>query len=102
MFVLEVWGMTTDVEVAQILGSHLRGWRKVLNLTAVQLAERAEINVDTLRRLELGRGGVSSLHLLAVLRALGVTHKMMHALDPLESDVGRARIDQLARTRVRP
>lgn len=91
-----------DLETAQILGSHLRGWRKVLNLTAVQLAERAEINVDTLRRLELGRGGVSSLHLLAVLRALGVTHKMMHALDPLESDLGRARIDQLARTRVRP
>ena len=91
-----------DLETARILGSHLRGWRKVLNLTAQQLAERADINVDTLRRLELGRGGVSSLHLVAVLRALGVTHKMVDALDPLESDLGRARIDQLARTRVRP
>lgn len=94
--------MVAEFGTAQILGNHLRGWRKVLNLTAVQLAERAEINVDTLRRLELGRGGVSSLHLFSVLRALGLTHKVSEALDPLASDVGRARIDQLARTRVRP
>ena len=88
-------------DAAALLGNHLRGWRKVLNLTAKQVAERAGITVDTLRKLELGRGGVSSTHLLSVLRALGLTELLLEALDPLSSDLGRARIDLLARDRVR-
>lgn len=83
-------------------GEHLRDWRKVLNLTARQVAERAGITVDTLRRLEHGSGGVSSTHLIAVLTALGLTDQVTEALDPLSSDLGRARIDRISRQRVRP
>ena len=41
------------------VGEHLGAWRRMLNLTAVQVAERANISRDTLRRLEHGDPAVS-------------------------------------------
>lgn len=32
-------------------GEHVRGWRMVLGLTAQQVAERADITRDTLRKI---------------------------------------------------
>lgn len=36
-------------------GEHVRGWRMVLGLTAQQVAERAGITRDTLRKIDTGR-----------------------------------------------
>ena len=41
-------------------GEHVRGWRMVLGLTAQQVAERADITRDTLRKIEKGDPGVNS------------------------------------------
>lgn len=54
-------------------GTSLAAWRRMQNLTAVQVAERADISRDTLRRLEHGDPGVSFGTVLAVARALGST-----------------------------
>lgn len=73
------------------IGTQLAAWRKIQNLTAQQTAERAGISRDTLRRLEHGELGVSIEVLLNVARALGTLEPLVDALDPYQTDLGRAR-----------
>ncbi len=83
------------------LGADVGIWRRLRGLTQAQLADRADISLDTLRRLERGDGGISTVNLLRVLRALGVLDSFARALDPYESDVGRLRSEESLPRRVR-
>jgi len=83
------------------LGDNIRTWRKLLGLKAEQVAERADISLATYSKIENGHQGVSLSKFLAVLRALGLLDKVELATDPYESDLGRARADQLLPKRVR-
>ncbi len=89
-------------QAAVALGDHLRTWRKLQNLTAAQVAERAGVNRDTLSRLERGETTVGLDVFLNVTRALGVLDATVDALDPYETPLGRARADQVLPQRVRP
>ena len=94
--------LSTDVrESALQLGENIRTWRKLLGLRAEQVAERANISLATYSKIENGHQGVSLAKFLAVLRALGLLHKIEEATDPYESDLGRARVDQHLPKRVR-
>ncbi len=93
-------GYRIDRQIADF-GGHVRGWRMVLGLTAQQVAERAEITRDTLRKIESGNPNVSFNNVAQVLRALGVLDQAVAAIDPLSSDVGRLRADKLVRKRAR-
>lgn len=86
---------------AREIGLDFAGWRKVLGLTAAQVADRADITRDTLRKLEHGDPTVSFHVVLRVARALGILETLTKALDPLDADLGRARAGQLERKRVR-
>lgn len=83
------------------LGAHAATWRKLLGLTAEQLAERAGISRSTLRKVEAGDLGVSIGAYLNVLRALGQLERVVEATDPYETDLGRARADEALPQRVR-
>lgn len=93
-------GYRVDRQIASF-GESVRGWRMVLGLTAQQVAERADISRDTVRKTERGDAGVSFRSVMQVLRALGVLDTMVDAVDPLNSDVGRLRADRITRTRAR-
>ncbi|OZM73652.1 transcriptional regulator [Amycolatopsis antarctica] len=82
-------------------GEHVRGWRMVLGLTAQQVAERADITRDTLRKIETGDPSVSFRNVAQVLRALGVLDQVVDVIDPLSSDIGRLRAGSLAKRRAR-
>ena len=82
-------------------GEHVRGWRMVLGLTAQQVAERADITRDTVRKIENGDPGVGFGNVAQVLRALGVLDQAIDAVDPLNSDIGRLRVANLAKKRAR-
>jgi transcriptional regulator with XRE-family HTH domain len=82
------------------VGEHLTTWRKLRQLTASDLADRAGIGVSTVHRLEAGQGA-SLENLLRVSRALGVLDAVVTALDPYTTDVGRLRADQALPSRVR-
>ena len=86
---------------ASEIGEHLVAWRKLQNLTAEQVAERAGISRTTLRRLEHGDPGVGFDVFLNVTRALGQLERVVKALDPYETDLGRARADENLPQRVR-
>ncbi len=77
-------------------------WRKLRGLTQAQLAERADVSLNTVRRFEGGDGGVSTENLLRILRAIGLLDGVHKALDPYETDVGRLRSDEHLPRRVRP
>lgn len=82
-------------------GEHVRGWRMVLGLTAQQVAERADITRDTLRKIEAGDPGVRFGSVMQVLRALGVLDQVVDTTDPLRSDIGRLRANSLVKKRAR-
>lgn len=83
------------------IGDDVTAWRKILGLTAEQVAERAGISRGTLRKLERGDPAVGLHVLLRVARALGVLDTLTGALDPLNTDIGRARAGLIDRKRVR-
>ncbi|WP_120002876.1 helix-turn-helix domain-containing protein [Nesterenkonia muleiensis] len=93
-------GYRIDRQVTEF-GEHVRGWRMVLGLTAQQVAERADITRDTLRKIESGNPNVSFSNVVQVLRALGVLDQVVSAIDPLNSDIGRLRAGSLAKKRAR-
>ena len=70
----------------------------VLGLTAQQVSERAGITRDTLRKIEAGNPGVGFGNVAQVLRAPGALDQAVHAIDPLESDIGRLRAGSLRRS----
>ncbi|MDT0156186.1 helix-turn-helix transcriptional regulator [Microbacterium sp. ARD32] len=82
-------------------GAHLRAWRMVQGLTARQVSERADISLTTLRNLERGDGGVRLESALQVARALGILDSLVDSIDPLRTDIGRARSELIHRKRVR-
>jgi transcriptional regulator with XRE-family HTH domain len=86
---------------AETLGQHLLAWRKLQRLTAAQVAERAGVDRGTVRRLEHGDPGVSLGVVLSVARAVGQLDRLVGALDPYETDLGRSRADQALPERVR-
>jgi transcriptional regulator with XRE-family HTH domain len=86
---------------SQRLGEHITAWRKLQGLTAQQVAERADISRTTLRRLEHGESSVTLATYLNVARVLGQLDRAVGALDPYETDLGRARADEQLPARVR-
>lgn len=93
-------GYKIDRQIAHF-GEHVRGWRMVLGLTAQQVAERADITRDTLRKIESGNANVSFSSVAQVLRALGVLDQAVGAIDPLNSDIGKLRAGNLTKRRAR-
>ena len=83
------------------LGQHLCTWRKLLGLTAQQVAERAGITRQTLARLEHGHATVGLDVFLNVARAVGQLDAVVTAADPYETDFGRARSESTLPQRVR-
>jgi transcriptional regulator with XRE-family HTH domain len=92
---------TVILRSAREIGQDFTGWRKILGLTAAQVADRADVTRDTLRKLEHGDPSVSFHVVLRVARALGILDTLTAALDPLDTDLGRARAGQLERKRIR-
>ncbi|MFJ6001710.1 helix-turn-helix domain-containing protein [Arthrobacter sp. NPDC092385] len=92
--------MTTQ-RIAGTIGGQLLTWRKLLGLTAEQVADRAGISRNTLRKLEKGELGVGFEAFLNVARVLGLSEQLEAAFDPYETDFGRARAEQKLPQRVR-
>lgn len=84
------------------LGRHFAAWRKLRHLTQEQLAQRAGVSAFTVGQFESGKGNVTLLNVLSMAWALGVINTMTDSLDPLNSDVGRARSGEQLPRRVRP
>lgn len=82
------------------LGEDLASWRKLRNLTAAEVADRAGVGVNTVLRLEKGNGATLE-NVLRVARALGVLDALTTSLDPYATDLGRLRADEALPRRVR-
>jgi transcriptional regulator with XRE-family HTH domain len=70
-------------------GEHVLTWRKLNQLTAAQVADRAGVSLPTLRMLEHGEGGISLENTLRIARALGILDLLVEAADPYSTDAGR-------------
>lgn len=81
-------------------GTHLSDWRRLQGLTEAEVADRAGIARLTLRRIEAGEP-TSFENVLRVARSLGVMQSLVTSLDPLETDLGKARALDLLPSRTR-
>ena len=88
-------------QAAATIGENLTAWRKLLGLTAQQVAERAGTTRQTVARLEHGDLSVGLGTFLNVSRALGILDEIVKETDPYETPFGRARADQTLPQRVR-
>jgi len=82
-------------------GNHLKTWRKIYALKAEQVAQRAGISPGTLSKIENGDPSVSAAAFLEVLKSLGLLETFENSLDPLNSDLGRARVNDSLPKRIR-
>ena len=82
-------------------GNHLKTWRKIYALKASQVAQRAGISLGTLSKIENGDPSVSAAAFLEVLKSLGLLSSLTDSLDPLNSDLGRARVNDSLPRRIR-
>ncbi|MEO8887953.1 MAG: helix-turn-helix transcriptional regulator [Jatrophihabitantaceae bacterium] len=82
------------------IGADLATWRKLRQLTAAQVADRAGVSRSVVTNLENG-SGASLENTLRVARALGVLDSLVGALDPYSTDVGRLRSNERLPQRVR-
>lgn len=88
-------------QTAVQLGELFRQWRVVLGLSQELAAEQANISIPTLRRIERGETGVHLGSFLALANILGLTERLLEASNPLETDLGRARVHMLWRRRAK-
>ncbi len=88
-------------QVATNIGANLAAWRKLLGLTAQQVAERSGTTRQTIGRLEKGDVSVGMDMFLSVSRSLGILEQVVNATDPYETAFGRARADEALPKRVR-
>lgn len=83
------------------VGASLKTWRMLYKLKAVQVAERAGISLGTLHKIEKGDPSISVGAFLEVLNSLGLLESFSDSLDPLNSDLGRMRINENMPKRIR-
>jgi transcriptional regulator with XRE-family HTH domain len=83
------------------VADHVSAWRRLRGLTQQQLADRAGVSRNTVRALEAGTGSTSLENVLRILRAVGLLDAVPEALDPMRTDIGRARVDLPQRVRTR-
>ena len=82
-------------------GKHLKAWRMIYMLKATQVAQRAGISLGTLNKIESGDPSVGVAAFLEVTRSLGLLDNLVDSLDPLNSDLGRARVNESLPKRIR-
>lgn len=83
---------------AEQLGANMRDWRIILGLSQELVAERANISRSTLIKLEQGAGAKLESFLI-VAKVLGIADLVVQSVDPLNTDLGRARSYMLGRQR---
>jgi len=93
---------TGKVNIASTeIGMHIKTWRRIYQLKATQVAERAGISLRTLQKIESGDLSVSTASFLEVIRSLGLLESLVDNLDPLNTDLGRARVSDSLPKRIR-
>jgi len=90
-----------SITAALEIGAHIKTWRLLLELRADQVAERAGISLGTLRKIESGDLSVGLTAFLETLRSLALLQRVISSLDPLETDIGRAKVTDTMPKRIK-
>ncbi|HEY7853768.1 MAG TPA: helix-turn-helix domain-containing protein [Aquiluna sp.] len=82
-------------------GEHLATWRKILDLTSQDIAERAGVSRQTVSKIENGDVSVRYEDFIRVIRSVGLVDKLAEAIDPMETEFGKVRAEAALKKRVR-
>lgn len=76
-------------------------WRKLNSLTSEEAAQKAATSRSTISRIENGDPSVSFATIFNICSCMGILESVIDAMDPYETELGRARADQALPQRVR-
>jgi len=95
--------MTTpaSAEAMRKAGAYLKTWRSMGGLTAEELSQKVGVSRDTLSRVERGDASVAAGTVLDMAGEFGLTAKLVSALDPSNSEVGKIGLSRGVPKRVR-
>jgi transcriptional regulator with XRE-family HTH domain len=94
--------VSTQVNTASAkIGNSIKTWRRIYMLKASQVAERAGISLGTLSKIENGDPSVCAAAFLEVIRSIGLLDALTESIEPLNHDLGRARVTDSLPKRVR-
>ncbi len=79
---------------ARTLGEYLAMFRRLQGLTAAQVADRAGITRNTLRKLEHGEATVGLGVFLEVCRVVGALDFVLEGVNPFETALGQSLAEQ--------
>jgi transcriptional regulator with XRE-family HTH domain len=82
-------------------GQHFATWRKLLELTSQDVAERAGVHRQTVSKIENGDTSIRYEDFIRVARAIGLLEKITEAIDPMETEFGKVRAEVALKKRVR-
>ena len=83
------------------IGKSIKTWRMLYQLKATQVAQRAGISLGTLSKIENGDPTISTAAFLEVAKSLGLLDAIVDSIEPLNHDLGRARVNENLPKRIR-
>jgi transcriptional regulator with XRE-family HTH domain len=83
------------------ISKFIKQWRIIYGLKSEQVAERAGFSVQTYSKLENGELSLSLSKFLRIAKIFGFQKPLLDAIDPINSDLGRTRVDELIKKRIR-
>lgn len=78
----ESFHLLSDRQIHDELCDRLKAARLEINITQAELAERAGVSLITVKRAESGKGNITLMTLIAILRALGRLDQLDNFMPP--------------------
>lgn len=73
---MEDWNKLEDIRLIEIIGESVRGRRLLKNISQDELAEMSGVSRPSIIRFETGKGNISLMNLLSILKALGMANEL--------------------------
>lgn len=73
---MENWNKLEDIQLAEIIGESVKGRRLLKNISQDELAELSGVSRPSIIRFETGKGNISLMNLLSILKALDMANEL--------------------------
>ena len=70
------WNKLENIQLAEIIGESIKGRRLLKNVSQDELAELSGVSRPSIIRFETGKGNISLMNLLAILKALDMANEL--------------------------
>lgn len=70
------WNKLEDIQLSEIIGKSVKGRRLLKNISQDELAELSGVSRPSIIRFETGKGNISLMNLISILKALDIANEL--------------------------